>query len=525
MICKVFAAGLKGVDAYRLEIEVDGAYGIMSMLIVGLPDKAVNESRERVQSAITNSGYAYPNQKITVNLAPADIKKDGTAMDLPIALGLLAVNGQLDLDRLAKITAVGELALDGRVRPVRGALPMALEMRRMGHPAMLMPAESAEEAAVVEGIDIIPIGHLTDAVGVINGTLEIEPHRMDVQGFFERPRGVTDPVDFSDVRGQESAKRAAEVAAAGGHNLLLLGAPGGGKTMIAKRMPQILPTLTLEEALETTRLHSVAGLTSKDVPLITVRPFRAPHHTISDAGLIGGGSIPQPGEVSLAHHGVLFLDELPEFARRTLEVLRQPLEDGYVTIGRASMTSTFPAQFMLMASMNPCPCGFMGHPKKPCVCSGRQIENYRGRLSGPLLDRIDMHLEVAPVDFEDLHSRPPGEPSRDIRARVQAARDVQAARFRPAANTGDGAPAGSTTFCNARMTEKQLRTHCALNRSSESLLRSAMDAMTLSARAYSRILKLARTIADLDGATDIGEQHISEAIQYRHLDRPINEAM
>ncbi|MGE0430817.1 MAG: YifB family Mg chelatase-like AAA ATPase [Planctomycetota bacterium] len=522
MICKVFAAGLKGVDSYRLEIEVDAAYGLMSMLIVGLPDKAVNESRERVQSAILNSGYQYPNRKVTVNLAPADIKKDGTAWDLPIALGLLAVNSQLDLDRLAKIAAVGELALDGRVRPVRGALPMALELRRRGHPRLLMPAENAEEAGVVEGIDIIPITHLTDAVGVINGTLHIEPHRMDVHAFFERPPGVTDPVDFSDVRGQESAKRAAEVAAAGGHNLLLLGAPGGGKTMIAKRMPQILPTLTLDEALETTRLHSVAGLTSKDVPLITVRPFRAPHHTVSDAGLIGGGSIPQPGEVSLAHHGVLFLDELPEFARRTLEVLRQPLEDGYVTIGRASMTSTFPAEFMLVASMNPCPCGFRGHPKKQCVCSERQIENYRGRLSGPLLDRIDMHLEVPPVDFDDLHNRAPGEPSKDIRARVQAARDLQATRFRREA--GDESR-GRMTYCNARMTEAELRTHCALSRSSESLLRSAMDSMTLSARAYSRILKLARTIADLDQAADIGEQHLSEAIQYRHLDRPISETV
>ncbi len=530
MIVKVISAALKGVEAYRLEVEVDGSYGIMTMLIVGLPDKAVNESRDRVQSALLNAGYQYPNMRVTVNLAPADVKKEGPAYDLPIALGLLGVSNQLNQNGLTKTAAIGELALDGRVRPIRGALPIALELKRLGHKHLLMPAENAEEAAVVDGIEILPVSHLSEAVGYINSQTIIHPYVADIEGYFENPPGVEEHLDFADVRGQESAKRAAEVAAAGGHNLILIGAPGGGKTMIAKRIPTILPRLNLDEALETTKLHSIAGLTSREVPLITRRPFRAPHHTISEAGLIGGGSIPRPGEVSLAHHGVLFLDELPEFNRRTLEVLRQPLEDGKVTIGRATMTCDFPAQLMLVAAMNPCPCGFLGHPKKHCVDTSNQIENYRNRISGPLLDRIDIQLEVPPVDFDELHHHPPGEPSKEIRKRVQQARDIQARRFglndRPAQAGADHHEAGKPpTYCNARMTEREVRKHCALTRQSEALLKQAMDAMTLSARAYMRILKVARTIADLEGTEQIAEHHLSEAIQYRHLDRPLLESM
>lgn len=507
MMVKVRSATLHGVDAVPIEVEVDGSRGMAGMQIVGLPDKAVNEAKERVRTAIENSGYDFPVQRLTINLAPADIKKAGPSFDLPIAVGLMAVSHQVDPDSTGRYAMIGELALDGRVRAITGALPIVLELKRRRYRGVILPQENAAEAGVVEGIDIYPVSHLSEVVGFLNGSHVIEPFETDTDAYFNSPDARNAP-DFADVKGHESVKRAVVVAAAGGHNMLMIGNPGVGKSMIARRIPGILPNLTLDEALETTKLYSIAGLLSRERPLVTARPFRAPHHTISDAGLVGGGSTPRPGEMSLSHHGVLFLDELPEFNRKTLEVMRQPLEDGNVTVSRASGSFTFPAKLMLIAAMNPCPCGYLGHPHRRCLDTPKQIHAYRNRISGPLLDRIDIQLEVAGIDSRKLASDEPSTDSTTMRAQVQRARDMQNKRFK-----------GTTMRCNAHMDDRSLRKFAKLNAEARKLLDAAMKSLSLSPRAYTRIQKLARTIADLDGSEAVLTAHVSEAISYRSLDR------
>jgi len=514
MIVKINSAGLLGIEALPLEVEVDAAPGIVCMLIVGLPDKSVNEAKERVRSALLNSGYNFPNKRITVNLAPADIKKEGSAYDLPIAIGTLACDGVIDKAKLTRTAIIGELALDGRIRPIKGSLPIAIKLREQGIPAVMLPVENAEEAAVIDNIDVIPVSHLTEAVGYLNDELEILPLDFSLEAL--QQKRLNDINDFADVKGQETAKRALEIAAAGGHNVLMIGPPGSGKTMLSRRIPSILPEMTLDEMLESTKLHSVAGFTSKDNPLVTIRPFRSPHHSISNAGLIGGSTYPKPGEVSLAHNGVLFLDELPEFNRHTLELLRQPLEDLEVTISRANMTLTFPADFILVTAMNPCPCGYRGHPTKVCKCSSRQIELYMSRISGPLLDRIDMHIEVGVVDYEELRSDVKLESSKDIAQRVQKARKLQHDRF---SSLNQSLDMQKKIYSNSQMPEKVLKEVCKLDDQSEKLLKTAMKSMALSARAYNRILKLSRTIADLEQSETILAHHLAEAVSYRVLDR------
>lgn len=512
MNCKVQSAGIAGIAATPVEVEVDGAPHVGEnppiFRVVGLPDKSISESRERVRAAITNSGYDYPIMDITVNLAPADLKKEGPSYDLPIAVGLLTVNRQIDHDALARYAMLGELALDGRVRRVAGVLPIVIELKNRRVPTVLVPVDNAAEAAVVEGIDVIPVGHMREVVGFINGNQPIEPYRADVEAYFNHSNDYG--ADYGDVRGQESAKRALMIAASGGHNVLMIGNPGVGKSMLSKRLPTVLPRMTLDEALETTKIYSVAGEVTRDNPLITRRPFRSPHHTISDAGMIGGGTNPRPGEISMAHNGVLFLDEFPEFNRKTLEVMRQPLEDGTVTISRAVGSLTFPARLMLVAAMNPCPCGYMGHPTKKCTCTYRMIVAYRSKISGPLLDRIDIHLEVPAVDLKELSGMRKGLASDEMRGQVQAARDRQTQRFR-------GARKG--LHSNAAMSDQEVSKYAGLSAPVKSVLDQAMEALQLSARAYTRIRKIARTIADLDGAAEIGPEHITEAIGYRTLDR------
>ena len=506
MLARVLSSAVMGIDAYIVEVELDISDGLPFFATVGLPDSAVKESRERVTAAIKNSGFYFPPSRITANLAPADVRKEGSAFDLPIALGVMAATGQIQTDNFEKLLVLGELALDGSIRSVHGCLPMAAIAKENQLKGVILPKANAKEAAVIDELEVYPVETLQEAVEHLNGQRTIPPFQYDIREAFEQQSEY--PVDFVDVKGQEHVKRAIEVAAAGGHNLIMIGPPGSGKTMIAKRIPTILPDMTLKEALETTKVHSIMGLLGNDVPLIATRPYRSPHHTISDAGLIGGGKFPRPGEVSLSHHGVLFLDELPEFRKNVLEVMRQPLEDGQVAIARAAASYTYPANFMLVAAMNPCPCGFFGDPSRECRCSRQQIQNYISRISGPLLDRIDLQVEVPAVKYRDLASDFAGEPSASIRERVQRARHLQQERFTQA-----------QIYCNANMESRHLREFCKVEDAAQELLRVAITQLGLSARAYDRILKVARTIADLADNPTIEAEHVSEAIQYRSLDR------
>ena len=507
MLSTVLSSATYGINAYLIEIETNIENTVPNFFMVGLPDNAVKESRERVATAIRNSGFAYPNKRVTINLAPADVKKEGSAHDLAIAVGMLAASGQVRDEMFTKYVILGELALDGSLRPVHGVLPISVELKKKGFSGIILPKENAREAAMVEGMEVYGMENLMETISLLNGDLSVPPMKIDVNEIFSVERRYA--TDFSEVKGQENVKRALEVAAAGGHNIIMIGPPGSGKTMLARRLPTILPPLTFEESIETTKIHSVAGLLPPNSALVATRPFRSPHHTISDSALVGGGTIPRPGEISLSHHGVLFLDELPEFARNVLEVMRQPLEDGRVTISRSKMSLDFPANFMLVCAMNPCPCGNYGNPNHECTCTPMQIQKYMAKISGPLLDRIDIHIEVPAVKVAELSQKKPGEPSDAIRARVIRARQRQAARFKE--RTG--------LFSNADMQSREIREFCMIDSDGEALLKMAMTKLGLSARAYDRILKVARTIADLGGSEEIRPEHLGEAIQYRSLDR------